>query len=121
MALAPEDRRKVFRDNLILSIASTQVAGEPQNQSKINGGSSEWRAALRQRHQAYGVRVPWTSTGWREAPAFEAQKLTAIAWWTPAETARRNSGGLPWGMEMRTRGIGLGLIGIGGVLLLVMD
>ena len=41
------------------------------------GGSSEWRAALRQRALAYAVRVPWTTTGWRAAPLFEAQKFTA--------------------------------------------
>ena len=41
------------------------------------GGSSEWRAALRQRALRYAVRVPWTTTGWRAAPLFEAQKLTA--------------------------------------------
>lgn len=41
------------------------------------GTSFEWRAALRQRALAYAVRVPWTTTGWRAAPTFEAQKLTA--------------------------------------------
>ncbi len=41
------------------------------------GGSSEWRAALRQRGLAHAVRVPWTTTGWQAAPVFEAQKFTA--------------------------------------------
>ena len=41
------------------------------------GGSFEWRAALRARALAYVVRVPWTTTGWKAAPVFEAQKLTA--------------------------------------------
>ena len=41
------------------------------------GGSFEWRAALRERALRYAVRVPWTTTGWREAPRFEPPKLTA--------------------------------------------
>ena len=41
------------------------------------GGSFEWRAALRQRGLRYAVRVPWTTTGWKDAPLFEPQKLTA--------------------------------------------
>lgn len=41
------------------------------------GGSFEWRAPLRQRALAYAVRVPWTTTGWEEAPVLEAQKVTA--------------------------------------------
>jgi SRSO17 transposase len=34
------------------------------------GGSFEWRAALRERGLFYCVRVPWTTTGWQEAPRF---------------------------------------------------
>ena len=34
------------------------------------GGSFEWRAALRQRHLFYCVRVPWTTTAWQEEPRF---------------------------------------------------
>jgi SRSO17 transposase len=34
------------------------------------GGSFEWRAALRERGLCYCVRVPWTTTGWIEAPEF---------------------------------------------------
>ena len=34
------------------------------------GGSFEWRLALRERELSYCVRVPWTTTGWQEAPRF---------------------------------------------------
>lgn len=34
------------------------------------GGSFEWRATLRKRGLFYCVRVPWTTTGWQEAPHF---------------------------------------------------
>ena len=34
------------------------------------GGSFEWRLALRARALFYCVRVPWTTTGWQEAPRF---------------------------------------------------
>ena len=34
------------------------------------GGSFEWRLALSERHLFYGVRVPWTTTGWQEEPRF---------------------------------------------------
>jgi SRSO17 transposase len=34
------------------------------------GGSFEWRAALRERGLFYAVRVPWTTTGWTQAPEF---------------------------------------------------
>lgn len=36
------------------------------------GGSFEWREALRARGLFYAVRVPWTTTGWTEAPEFFA-------------------------------------------------
>ena len=34
------------------------------------GGGFEWRASLRERDLFYCVRVPWTTTGWQEAPRF---------------------------------------------------
>ena len=34
------------------------------------------------------------------------RKVSTRADWTPCETARRNSGDLPWGMAMRTSGMG---------------
>lgn len=73
------------------------------------GGSFEWRAALRQRELFYCVRVPWTTTGWQEAPRFgppapvrrgfpakrgpllgpEPQNLLSIARELPASAWRR--------------------------------
>ena len=37
---------------------------------EADGGGFEGRAALRQRGLFYGVRVPWTTTGWTEEPRF---------------------------------------------------
>lgn len=34
------------------------------------GGSFQWRASLRERNLFYCVRIPWTTTGWQEAPRF---------------------------------------------------
>ena len=38
------------------------------------GGSFEWRGALRARDLFYCVRVPWTTTGWQQAPCFGPPK-----------------------------------------------
>ena len=44
---------------------------------EADGGSFEWRAALRARGLFDAVRVPWTTTGWTDEPRFGAPAQAA--------------------------------------------